>query len=213
MTPFPCRAARILLIIGGGIAAYKSLEADPAAPRPRRSSSRRDDGGGPPIHYAPVGRDPQRAAGARRPFQPDGRGADRPYRVSRAADLVVVAPATANLLARMAGGSGRRSGDHLAAGDRQARPGRPGDERQNVAASGDPAQCRAPQGRRRSVCRARIRGRWPAANSVQAAWPSLRRSSRRSSRRSPSERTSVIRAESAPAAHRTACHRHFRPDL
>ena len=41
-------------------------------------------------------------------------------RLSREADLVVVAPASANILAKMAAGHRRRSGDHGPAGDRQA---------------------------------------------------------------------------------------------
>ena len=57
--------------------------------------------------------------------------------LSRAADFVLVCPATADLLAKMAGGHRRRSRDDLAAGDRQAGGRRPGDERPHVAAPGD----------------------------------------------------------------------------
>ena len=49
--------------------------------------------------------------------------------LSRSADLVVVAPATANILAKMARRDRRRSRHHAAAGHRQAGAGRPGDER------------------------------------------------------------------------------------
>ena len=52
-----------------------------------------------------VGRRPQRAHGATRPVLAHRRGRDGPYRaVARDADLVVVAPATADLLAKMANG-------------------------------------------------------------------------------------------------------------
>ena len=63
-------------------------------------------------------------------------------RLSREADLVVVAPATADLIAKMATGC-RRSRLDRAARDRQAGPDRAGHEPADVAASGDPAQSRA----------------------------------------------------------------------
>ena len=57
--------------------------------------------------------------------------------LSRSADLLVVAPATADI-SRQDGGRRRgRSRLHAAARDRQARAGRAGDERPHVAASGD----------------------------------------------------------------------------
>ena len=57
--------------------------------------------------------------------------------LSRSADLVVVAPASADLLAKMATGRGGRPRVDRAARDRQAGAGRAGDERAHVAASGD----------------------------------------------------------------------------
>ena len=64
--------------------------------------------------------------------------------LSRDADLLVVAPATANILARMAGGPGRRSRLDGPARDRQAGAGRAGDERPHV----DPCRDRRPTSRR-----------------------------------------------------------------
>ena len=84
--------------------------------------------------------------------------------LSRDADLVVVAPATADLLARMAQRPRRRSRLDDAAGDRQARARRPGDECAHVAASGDAAQCRDAARRRRCCSSARTTARWRAAN-------------------------------------------------
>ena len=64
-------------------------------------------------------------------------------RLAREADLIVVAPATADLLAKMAGGPCRRSRFRGAARHRPPGPGRAGDEPADVGAPGDPAQSRA----------------------------------------------------------------------
>ena len=63
--------------------------------------------------------------------------------LSRDADLVVVAPATADLMAKMAQRAGRRSRLDRAARHRQARADRARDECADVAPSGDAAQSRA----------------------------------------------------------------------
>ena len=78
-------------------------------------------------------------------------------RLSREADLIVVAPATADLLAKMAGGHA----DDLAtcvlmATDKPVLVA-PGHEPAHVAQSGDAAQRGAAAGRRRAVRRARRR--------------------------------------------------------
>ena len=156
MTAVPLSRARILLIISGGIAAYKSLGVDPAAEGARRDGSRRYDRGSAAIHLPSFGGDAQRAADPRRLVQPDRRGGDRPYRIvagrrscrGRAGDREYSRPD--------GGRPRRRPGDHVAAGDRQARARRPGDERPNVAAPGDPPQSRSPEGRRRPDRRPRI---------------------------------------------------------
>jgi hypothetical protein len=68
--------------------------------------------------------------------------------LSRSADLVVVCPASANILAQMA--AGLRSGGDPTAGDRHEGAGRAGDERAHVAASGDAGEPRhAARARRR----------------------------------------------------------------
>ena len=84
--------------------------------------------------------------------------------LSREADLVVVAPATADLLAKMAQRPRRRPRHHAAARHRQAGAGRAGDERAHVAASGDAAQPRDAEGRRRRMSSAPTRARWRAAS-------------------------------------------------
>jgi phosphopantothenoylcysteine decarboxylase/phosphopantothenate--cysteine ligase len=104
LTAIPLAAARILLIIGGGIAAYKSLELI------RRL---RDRGAAvrvvmteaalefiTPLSAATLSGDAVRDD----LFSLTDEALIGHIELSRAADLVVVAPATANLLARMAGG-------------------------------------------------------------------------------------------------------------
>jgi phosphopantothenoylcysteine decarboxylase/phosphopantothenate--cysteine ligase len=104
LTAIPLAAARILLVIGGGIAAYKSLELI------RRL---RDRGAAvrvvmtkaalefiTPLSAATLSGDSVRDD----LFSLTDEALIGHIELSRAADLVVVAPATANLLARMAGG-------------------------------------------------------------------------------------------------------------
>src|SRR5271166_1820358 len=104
MTPIPISAARILLIIGGGIAAYKSLELI------RRL---RDQGAGVRVvmtaaaceFITPLSASTLAGDAVRDDFfSLTDEALIGHIELSRAADLVVVAPATANLLARMAGG-------------------------------------------------------------------------------------------------------------
>src|SRR5271165_4605975 len=104
MTAIPLSGARILLIISGGIAAYKSLEVI------RRL---RDRGATVRVVMTAAGREfiaPLSAATLsgqpvrRDLFSLTDEALIGHIELSRAADLVVVAPATANLLARMAGG-------------------------------------------------------------------------------------------------------------
>ncbi len=104
MTATPLSSARILLVVGGGIAAYKSLELI------RRL---RDHGTTvrvvmtaaakhfiTPLSAATLSGEPVRDE----LFSLTDESLIGHIELSRAADLVVVAPATANLLARMAGG-------------------------------------------------------------------------------------------------------------
>ena len=62
--------------------------------------------------------------------------------LGRRADLVVIAPATADSLARMARGPGRRPARHDAARDRGTRGGRPRDAPADVGAPRDPCERR-----------------------------------------------------------------------
>ena len=104
MTKVPLSAARILLIIGGGIAAYKSLELI------RRL---REQGAGvqvvmtaaaaefvTPLSAATLSGQPARDE----LFSLTEEALIGHIELSRAADLLIVAPATANLIARMAAG-------------------------------------------------------------------------------------------------------------
>ena len=104
MTMAPLAAARILLIIGGGIAAYKSLELirllrdHGAAVRVVMTQGARKFIT--PLSAATLSGDSVRDD----LFSLTDEALIGHIELSRAADLVVVAPATANLLARMAGG-------------------------------------------------------------------------------------------------------------
>jgi phosphopantothenoylcysteine decarboxylase / phosphopantothenate---cysteine ligase len=104
LTAIPLAAARILLIIGGGIAAYKSLELI------RRL---RDQGAGVRVvmtaaaceFVTPLSAATLAGESVRDDlFSLTDEALIGHIELSRAADLVVVAPATANLLARMVGG-------------------------------------------------------------------------------------------------------------
>jgi hypothetical protein len=140
---------KILLIIGGGIAAYKCLELIRRAQEKglgvRCIMTRAAEQFVTPLSVASLSRE--------RVFTDLFSLTDEAemghIELSRSADLIVVAPATADLLARMASGPGFRPRHHDAAGHRRARPRGAGDERAHVAASGDATQPRhAPPGRR-----------------------------------------------------------------
>jgi phosphopantothenoylcysteine decarboxylase / phosphopantothenate---cysteine ligase len=104
MKPLPLSAARILLIIGGGIAAYKALELirrlreRGAAVKVVMTASAREFVT--PLSAATLSGQPVRHD----LFSLTDEALIGHIELSRAADLVVVAPATANLLARAASG-------------------------------------------------------------------------------------------------------------
>ncbi len=104
MTAIPLSRARILLIVSGGIAAYKSLEL---------IRSLKDRGATVRVVMTAAARQfisPLSAATlSGQPVRDDlfsltDEGAIGHIELSRAADLLVIAPASANILARMAGG-------------------------------------------------------------------------------------------------------------
>lgn len=104
MTAIPLAAARILLIIGGGIAAYKSLELirrlreRNAAVRVVMTAAAREFIT--PLSASTLSGEPVRED----LFSLTDESLIGHIGLSRSADLVVVAPATANMLARMAAG-------------------------------------------------------------------------------------------------------------
>lgn len=104
MTSVPLAAARILLVIGGGIAAYKCLELirrirdRGASVQVAMTSSAREFVT--PLSAATLSGQPIR----HELFSLTDEALIGHIELSRSADLVVVAPATANLLARMAAG-------------------------------------------------------------------------------------------------------------
>jgi len=104
MTPVPLSSARILLVIGGGIAAYKSLELirrlreRGAAVQVVMTAPARE-------FITPLSAATLSGQSVRHDlFSLTEEALIGHIELSRSADLVVVAPATANLLARMAGG-------------------------------------------------------------------------------------------------------------
>lgn len=104
MTPPPARHRRVLLIVGGGIAAYKSLELIRLLAKAGVETQAILTGAGEefvtPLSLAALTGRPVRQG----LFHPDDETAMGHIELSRWADLVVVAPATAGLIAKAANG-------------------------------------------------------------------------------------------------------------
>ena len=120
----------MLLVVGGGIAAYKVLELIRAAAQGRLRRRLRAGPRGCAHFVTPL----SLQALSEQPVHQDlwsltGESEMGHIELSRAADLVVVAPASADLLARMAAGLASDLATHAAAGHRQAGAGGAGDER------------------------------------------------------------------------------------
>ena len=153
--------ARILLGVSGGIAAYKALElarlATVAGHGVRvlmTESATRFVGAasfegivGAPVLISEFERDPLRGA-----FPGDPRPEHDPIghlELAANCDAYLVAPASANTLAKLAAGVGRLDAHHLLPRLRGAAARRPGDERPHVrrrrdpGEPGDPARARA----------------------------------------------------------------------
>ena len=129
-------------IIGGGIAAYKSLDLDPARCRTAArgcaafSPARRAA-----LRHAARGRRALRRARLYRPVRRAERVRRRPYPPRRDTDLVVVAPATADLMARRwRAATPTTSPPRSCFATDEADPDRAGDEPAHVGGEGDAAQ-------------------------------------------------------------------------
>ena len=166
---------RVLLAVSGGIAAYKVPELvrglRKAGHRVRCALTREAAA----LRRAARAPDASRA----RPCAPSSSTASRRARSTTSRSptgrrLVVVAPATANLLAKLAGGPRRRPGQHAAPRDARAGARRARDEREHVAPPGHAGERGAPRRARRALRRARTPASSPAAGRARAAWPSPR---------------------------------------
>ena len=159
---------RILLIIAGGIAAFKSLELIRRL-RERGCSvrcvlTRAGSQFVTPLSVASLSEDKAYTD----LFSLTDESEMGHIRLSREADLVVVAPATADILAKMAGGMADDLASTALLADRQTGTGCAGHECPDVEQSRDPAECRTPQGRWRAI-------RWTRRRRPRV-WRSRRRS-------------------------------------
>ena len=215
MAVTPLSRARILLIISGGIAAYKSLELI------RRL---KDRGATVQVVMTAAARQfisPLSAATLSGQavrddlFSLTDEAAIGHIELSRAADLIVDCAGERQYSGPDGRRSCRRYGDHVVAGDRQTRARGPGDERQDVAAPGDPPQSRSPQGRRRlfvgpesgpMACGEFGPGR-------MAEPPAIVEAIEQALAAEAAASDSLQAHMRFGSARRTACHCHFRPDL
>ena len=198
------RTKRVLLIVGGGIAAYKSLDLI------RRLKER-----GLPVrcilteaaqHFVtPL------AAGALTGervftdlFDPKTEFDVGHIRLAREADLIVVAPATADLMAKLAGGLAVRSRHRRAAGDVSQGAAGARHEPAHVGEQGDAAQCRAAC--RRRLCLYRSQRRRDGGSRRTRARPHGRAFGNRGGCRE------TARRRSSAAAQRQARARDIRPN-
>ncbi len=167
---------RILLIIGGGVAAFKSLTL---------IRTLRERGASVVPVLTPAARE------FITPLSASALAAQRVYselfdltdeaemghiQLSRDADLVVVAPATADLLAKMAHGlADDLASTVLLATDKRVLVAPAMNVRMWEHAATQ-AQRRDAHSARHPVRRPQRRGAWPAASSASGAWPSRRKS-------------------------------------
>ncbi len=140
---------RILLVVGGGIAAYKSCELVRLIRKGGGSVTCVLTEGGSqfvtPMTLAALSENKVYSS----LWDLKDEAEMGHIQLSREADLVVVCPATADLMAKMAAGIADDLGTTLILATDKPVLRRPGDERPHVGARGDPAQRRlAAQGRR-----------------------------------------------------------------
>ncbi len=165
---------------------------DPPAARARHRRARGDDGRRAEVHHAAVGRRARRRASVHSTCSITQSEFDVGHiRLAREPSLIVVAPATADLMAKMAQRPRRRSRLRGAARDRQDDLARAGDEPEHVEQPGYAAKHRAARSRRRRARRAERRRdgrerrsrRRPHGGAAGDRRGCSRRCSRRSSRR------------------------------
>ena len=191
--------ARILLGVSGGIAAYKSLElarlATVAGHGVRVAMTENAERFvGPASFEGIVGAPVLRSEFERDPLGGAFPGEPRPghdpighLEVAANCDAYLIAPASANTIAKLAAGSRRLDADHLLPRLCRAAPGRAGDERPHVRRRGDPGEPgdaararrrddRAGRGQARLARRVRPR---PPARPGRAAGPDRSRAARR----------------------------------
>ena len=179
------RVARILLGVSGGIAAYKAVElvrlATGAGPRRARGPDARE----PELRRAarPSRASPAPGAGRRVRARPGPRRLPGRARADhdpishlelvRRCDVLCVAPASANTIAKLAARTGRQPADQRRAGLHGAAGGRAGDERPHVRAPGDRGEPGdAARARRARSSRPAAAGSLRRASGGWAGWPS-----------------------------------------
>ena len=94
-------------------------------------------------------------------------------------DLLLIAPATANIIGKLANGIADDFLSTLYTGDARAGAARAGDEHADVRARGGAGEPRHARGARRRGSSSRARAIWRAGGSARAGWPSRTRSSPR----------------------------------
>ena len=175
------RAQRVLLIIGGGIAAYKSLDLIRRLQRARLARALRPDQGRAGIRHAAVGRRARRRARVHRPVRRRRASSTSATSGWRARPIsIVVAPATADLMAKMADGHADDLASAVLLATDQHDPARAGDEPADVGATRRRSATSRSSSPTASRSSARTPARWrSAARPASAAWPSRWRSPRR----------------------------------
>ena len=160
---------RILLGVTGGIAAYKSPDLV------RRLSERGAEvqvvmtAGAREFVTATTFQAVSGRTGAQRSVGCGGGSRHGPHRAGALGGLVLIAPASADFLARLAHGPGRRPAHHAVPCHRGAGRGGAGHESRHVGQRGDAGQRRAAHAARRAACSGPARATRPAAKSARAA--------------------------------------------
>ena len=199
----PLAGARVVVGVAGGIAAYKAAELvrllDKAGARVDVAMTARAQEFVGAMTFQALTRRPVFTESVR----PHRGGDDRPHPLADAADLVVIAPATANAMARLAAGMADDAVTAIALATTRAGAARAGDEREHVGAPAHAGE-RAPARRRRALSRRRPRRRLPGVP-VDRPGPARRAGRHRRGRRvrARRRRTSPASASSSRPGRRT----------